>query len=47
MESHGSVMIKGATMNRRRLRWSLAIMAVTVEIAAFVVWRVWLRRRSR
>jgi hypothetical protein len=47
MESHGSVMTKGATMNWRRLRWSLAIMAVTLEIAAFVVWRVWLRRRGR
>ena len=47
MESHGSVMTKGATMNVRRLRWLLAIMAILVEIAAFVVWRLWLRRRGR
>jgi len=31
-------------VNWRRLRWSLAIIAVTVEIAAFVAWRVILRR---
>jgi hypothetical protein len=40
-------MTKGAAVNLSRLRWPLAIMAVTVEIAAFVVWRLWLRRRSR
>jgi hypothetical protein len=40
-------MTKGATVNWRRIRWSLAIMAITVEIAAFVVWRVSLRRRGR
>jgi hypothetical protein len=47
MESHGSVMTKGAAVNWRRIRWSLAIMAVAVEIGAFVIWRVWLRRRGR
>jgi hypothetical protein len=31
-------------VNWRRLRWSLAIIAVTVEIAAFVAWRVTLDR---
>jgi hypothetical protein len=40
-------MTKGETVNWRRLRWSLAIIAVTVEMAAFVVWRLWLRRRRR
>jgi hypothetical protein len=40
-------MTKGAAVNLRRLRWSLAIMAIIVEIAAFVVWRFWLRGRSR
>jgi hypothetical protein len=35
------------TENWRRLRWSLAIIAVGVEISAFVVWRVWLLRRGR
>jgi hypothetical protein len=40
-------MTKHVTVNWRRLRWSLAIIAVTVEIAAFVVWRLWLHRRSR
>jgi len=35
---------KRVAVNWRRLRWSLAIIAITVEIAAFVVWRVWLRR---
>jgi hypothetical protein len=34
-------------VNLRRLRWSLAIIAITIEIVAFVVWRVWLRRRGR
>jgi hypothetical protein len=38
---------KGETGNWRRLRWSLAIIAVTIEIAAFVVWRVWLLGRGR
>jgi hypothetical protein len=33
-------------MNWRRLRWSLAIIAVTLEIASFVTWHVWLRRRG-
>ena len=47
MESHGSVMTKGAAVNLRRLRWPLAIMAIIVEITAFVVWRVSLRRRGR
>jgi hypothetical protein len=40
-------MTKGAAVNLRRLRWSLAIIAVTVEIAGFVVWRLWLRGRGR
>jgi hypothetical protein len=40
-------MTKHVTVNWRRLRWSLAIMAIIVEIAACVVWRLWLRRRSR
>ncbi len=40
-------MIRGAAVNWRRLRWSLAIMAIIVEIAAFVVWRLWLRGRGR
>jgi len=31
----------------RRLRWSLAIIAVTVEIVAFVAWRPILHRRGR
>jgi hypothetical protein len=35
------------SMNWRRLRGSLAIIAVTVEVAAFVVWRLWLCRRGR
>jgi len=34
-------------VNVRRLRWSLAIMAIIVEIAAFVVWRLWQRRQGR
>jgi hypothetical protein len=37
-------MTSRATVERRRRRWSLAIMAVAVEIIAFVVWRLWLRR---
>jgi hypothetical protein len=37
-------MISRATVDRRRLRWSLAITAIAVEIIAFVVWRLWLRR---
>jgi hypothetical protein len=37
----------GCAMNLRLHRWSLAIIAVSVEIAAFGVWRVWLRRRDR
>ena len=40
-------MTKGTTGSWRRLRWSLAIIAITVEIAAFVAWRVILRRRGR
>ena len=40
-------MTKGAAVNWRRLRWSLAIMAIVVEIAAFVVWRLWQRRQAR
>jgi len=40
-------MTKGDRVNVRRLRWLLAIMAIIVEIAAFVVWRLWLRRRSQ
>jgi hypothetical protein len=40
-------MTKGSAVNWRRLRWSLAIIAITIEIVAFVVWRVWLRRRGR
>jgi len=34
-------------VNVRRLRWSLAIMAIIVEIAAFVVWRLGQRRQGR
>jgi hypothetical protein len=30
-------------MSRRRLRWTLAITAVVVEIGLFVAWRLWLR----
>ena len=40
-------MTKGEAVNWRRLRWSLAIIAVPVEIAALVVWCLWLRRRGR
>jgi len=43
-------MTKGTAVTWRRLRWSLAIIAiiaVTVEITAFVAWRVILRRRGR
>jgi hypothetical protein len=40
-------MTKHVTVNWRRLRWPLAIIAVTVEIAACVVWRLWLHRRGR
>jgi hypothetical protein len=39
-------MTEDAAVDWRRVRWSLAIMAVTVEIAAFVIWRVMLRRRG-
>ena len=39
-------MTKRVVVNWRRVRWPLAIIAVTVEIAAFVVWRVWLRGRG-
>jgi hypothetical protein len=38
----------GATAERRqrgrRLRWSLAVIAIVVEVGAFVAWRLWLRR---
>jgi hypothetical protein len=37
-------MTSRATEDRRRRRWSLAIIAVAMEIIAFVVWRLWLRR---
>jgi len=40
-------MTKHPAMNWRRLRWSLAFTAVTVEIVAFIVWRLWVRRRGR
>jgi hypothetical protein len=40
-------MTKGSAVNWRRLRWSLAIMAIIVEITAFVGWRLWLLRRGR
>jgi hypothetical protein len=40
-------MSEGVTVNWRRLRWSLAIIAVTVEIAAFAAWRVSRHRRGR
>ena len=40
-------MTKHPAMNWRRLRWSLAIMAIIVEIAAFVVRRLWLRRQGQ
>lgn len=40
-------MTQGDRVNWRRLRWSLAIMATIVEIAAFVVLRLWQRRRGR
>lgn len=39
-------MTKGRAVNWRRLRWSPAIIAITVEVVAFVVWRVWLRRQG-
>jgi hypothetical protein len=38
---------EGPPVKWRRLRWSLALIAVAVEIAAFVAWRVWLHRRGR
>jgi len=40
-------MAKRVTVNWRQIRWLLAIIAVTMEIAAFVAWRVILRRRGR
>jgi len=40
-------MTKPVTVNRRHLRWALVIIAITVEVAAFVGWRPWLRRRGR
>ena len=40
-------MTKRVAVNWRLLCWSLAIIAITIEIAAFVIWRVWLRRRGR
>ena len=40
-------MTNGAAVDWRRLRWSLTITAIIVQIAAFVVWRLWLRRRGR
>ena len=40
-------MTKGVVVNWRRIRWALAIAAVIVEIAAFVGWRLWLRRQGR
>jgi len=40
-------MTKDPHVNWRRLRWSLAIIAVAMEIAACVVWRLWSRRRGR
>jgi hypothetical protein len=36
----------GAAVSWRRLRWSLALVAVSVEVAAFIAWRLWLRTRS-
>jgi hypothetical protein len=39
-------MTKGSAVNWRHRRWSLATIAITIEIAAFGVWRVWLRRRG-
>ncbi len=32
-------------MTPRRLRWTLAVIAVAVELAAFVAWRVRSRRQ--
>lgn len=40
-------MTKGADVNLRHLRWSLAIMAVILQIGAFVGWRLWQRRRGQ
>lgn len=40
-------MTKGSAVNWRRRRWSLATIAITIEMAAFVVWRLRLRRRDR
>jgi hypothetical protein len=40
-------MTDGATVIWRRLRWSLAVMAIIVEITAFVVWRLGQHRRGR
>lgn len=32
-------------MTWRHLRWTLPIIAVAVEAAAFAAWRLWLRRK--
>jgi hypothetical protein len=40
-------MTEDAAVDWRRVRWSLALTAVTVEIVAFVAWRLWLRRRGQ
>lgn len=37
----------GSSRIARSPLWSLAIIAVTVEIVAFIAWRVILRRRGR
>jgi hypothetical protein len=35
--------LRWSAMSRRRIRWTLAITAVVVEIGLFVAWRLWLR----
>ncbi len=33
-------------MTDRRIRWALALMAIAVELASFVAWRVWVGRHA-
>jgi hypothetical protein len=40
-------MTKRVSVDWRRVRWSLVIVAVAVEIAAYIVWRLWLRSPDR
>jgi hypothetical protein len=34
-----------STMSWRRIRWTLVIVAIAAEIAAFIAWRIIPRRR--